>query len=574
MRYSLVTAEKAGGITYTPERLATFVAKQVVRAAGQFPIDRPLRIFDPAVGHGELLCRLIEQLDCDQLVQVEGFDIDREAVTLAERRLQKKFPKATVELAATSFLDRLLENEPVTGQLRLAGTAAPMAYDFVVANPPYVRTQVMGSRRSRKIATEFGLSGRVDLYHAFLLGIARVLAPTGVAGIIVPNRFMTTKSGALLRRHLCERLSVRHIWDLGDTKLFDAAVLPAVVVARGCEHESDSPAGFTSAYETSDSAETQVADPIGALEHSGVAGVPDGRRFRVRHGRLQMDGGLEGVWRLATDASEGWLASVERRTWARFGDIGSVRVGVKTCADRTFIRTDWDQLGDSGRPELLRPLTTHRVARRFRPAAEREQRLILYPHEVIGGVRRAVELAKYPRTAAYLEKHRTRLEARRYVGEAGRKWYEIWVPQDPRAWELPKLVFRDIAEKPTFWLDLAGTVVNGDCYWLVSEEPERTDLLWLAAAVGNSTFVERFYDLRFPNRLYASRRRFITQYVQEFPLPDPATPESRLIVDLARWIWELVPSAKAEQLERQLDSMVWQSLTGKHRPPGVEAMLA
>ena len=38
----------------------------------------------------------------------------------------------------------------------------------------------------------------------------------------------------------------------------------------------------------------------------------------------------------------------------------------------------------------------------------------------------------------------------------------IWVPQNPEAWAGPKLIFPDIAEKPTFCMDLGGAVVNGD----------------------------------------------------------------------------------------------------------------
>jgi hypothetical protein len=140
---------------------------------------------------------------------------------------------------------------------------------------------------------------------------------------------------------------------------------------------------------------------------------------------------------------------------------------------------------------------------------------------VTDGKRCAVNLDRYPNTKAYLERHRERLEKRSYVIEAGRQWYEIWVPQDPLAWRFPKLVFRDIARKPVFWIDEEGSIVNGDCYWMTCEEPANVDLLWLAAAVGNSTFIEAFYDHRFPNKLYAGRRRFITQYVEEFPLPAP-----------------------------------------------------
>jgi len=214
------------------------------------------------------------------------------------------------------------------------------------------------------------------------------------------------------------------------------------------------------------------------------------------------------------------------------------------------------------RPELLKPLTTHHIARRFKSLTSDRPSQILYPHEVVQGRRRAVDLARYPRSQAYLEAHRPALEGRRYVIEAGREWYEIWVPQDPDAWDQPKLVFRDIAEEPTFWIDLDGSVVNGDCYWLVSQNPAQTDLLWLAAAVGNSTFIERFYDLRFHNKLYAGRRRFITQYVEKFPLPDPHSPIGTSIIAKAKRIYDSTPSPEAEQLLSELDAMVWEALTG------------
>ena len=68
-------------------------------------------------------------------------------------------------------------------------------------------------------------------------------------------------------------------------------------------------------------------------------------------------------------------------------------------------------------------------------------------------------------------------------------------------------------------MDLDGTIVNGDCYWLAATDDKTTVLLWLALAVGNSSFIEAFYDRRFNNKLYAGRRRFITQYVEHFPIP-------------------------------------------------------
>jgi adenine-specific DNA-methyltransferase len=145
------------------------------------------------------------------------------------------------------------------------------------------------------------------------------------------------------------------------------------------------------------------------------------------------------------------------------------------------------------------------------------------------------------------------------VIEAGRRWYEIWVPQDPAAWDEPKLIFPDISEKPTFWIDQGGTIVNGDCYWLKSVARENTELLWLAAAIGNSSFIEAFYDHRFHNKLYAGRRRFITQYVEKFPLPDPHTPTAKMIVENVMRICGLLPSSEAEKLWLETDGLIWRA---------------
>jgi hypothetical protein len=181
----------------------------------------------------------------------------------------------------------------------------------------------------------------------------------------------------------------------------------------------------------------------------------------------------------------------------------------------------------------------------------------VYPHTVIDGQRQAVDLSLYPKTKAYFETHRHTLAARTYVVESGRQWYEIWVPQDPGVWAGPKLVFRDISELPTFWIDQEGTVVNGDCYWLTARTKGQEELLWLALAVSNSTFIEVFYDHSFNNKLYAGRRRFITQYVERFPLPDPNTALAAQLVALSKKIYQLTPSEEARLLEQQLDALVW-----------------
>lgn len=562
-RYSDIDRQKSNGATYTPIAFARFVAEQMLQAA-ELPKSGKIRVLDPACGDGALLDVLIKSLPSAfrKRVVAVGYDTDPEAIRIASQRLRQDLPELDLRLEQKDFLEHVL-NLQGGGDLFSAGEVQE-PFHLVIANPPYVRTQIMGAQQSQQLAQSFGLTGRVDLYYPFLLGISQVLADNGVTGVITSNRFMTTKSGQAVRRAMLSRFRILHAWDLGDTKLFDAAVLPSVLLARGTpdsQHPHTNGISYSSIYETNDTAIAEAEDVLSALnaDNDTVVAIPDGRHFRVRHGALDNGGDPEGIWRVATQATDKWLATVEANTWETFRRIGKIRVGVKSTADKVFIRNDWSNLPD-GRPELLRPLITRKCARRFKavvPENAKHIKEILYPHEVTENGRVAVDLGSYSKTARYLEKYRDALEARTYLIEAGRKWYELWVPQDPAAWSSPKLVFPDISDKPIFWIDTDGGVVNGECYWLQCENKDEQDLLWLALAVANSSFIEAFYDHRFNNKLYAGRRRYITQYVELFPLPNPKCDEAMAIIDLAKKIHAKTPSTEADQLAADLNARIW-----------------
>ena len=76
--------------------------------------------------------------------------------------------------------------------------------------------------------------------------------------------------------------------------------------------------------------------------------------------------------------------------------------------------------------------------------------------------------------------------------------------------------------------------------------------------VENGVLKIPFYDHSFNNKLYAGRRRFITQYVKRFPLPDPTRPRSRTIIALAKKIYETAGTSEASALAAQLDKSIWE----------------
>jgi hypothetical protein len=381
-------------------------------------------------------------------------------------------------------------------------------------------------------------------------------------GIIVSNRFLSTVTGASVRRYLANHYDLCEVIDLGDTKLFEAAVLPAVIVGRRKKpaqvRVSQSPTRFMRVYSVpaasvESDAPAQSGGIYDVLEQgrNGVYRVPEGI-YRVSTGTLDTARDTGRVWSLTTPHETQWVQQVRSRSAGCFGDLAQIRVGIKTTADSVFIRSDWESLPEAARPEysLLLPSLSHEDARRWaRKEGDLPSARVLYPHEMRDGRRTAIDLACFPGAKDYLESHQARLRDRRYVAESGRKWYEIWVPQDPSGWAGPKVVFPDISPEPCFFLDRSGSIVNGNCYWMTLRPGVSDELLYLLLGLANSRLMTRFHDLAFGNKLYAGRRRYITQYVGKYPYPDPSARPAR---ELVATVKELVESCERGPAETPL----------------------
>ena len=519
-RYKHESKDKSNGVIYTPSEMAHELSLAMIRHYTGKLTDK-VSILDPAIGEAELTLKLVRAL-CDEnpevRIRIVGFDIDANSCRKSLALLRKSFPQADIEVLCEDFLvaaDRLDEK-----------------FDFVIANPPYVRTQILGAAKTQELAKKLGLKGRIDIYYAFLVATANVLAPCGVAGYITSNKFFSIKSGAVVRKFMMENYKLFSLVDYGDTKVFEnAAVLPCTIVFGLGKTDVCKDVSFKTIYETKPGGNLPKANSIyDRLAYAGKFSVQDGRAFEVKIGTLnKCDPG--DVWSCSSEASTAWLRKVDRNTMLRMSDIGKIKVGIKTTADNVFIGDNW---GDDGL-ELLRPLLTHRDAGKVTAGTNCQWR-VLYPHVVRGGKRCAVDLDKYPKTKRYLEHHRKQLDSRSYIHEAGRKWYEIWVPQNPDSWKHRKIVFRDISETPQFWFDDTGAIVNGDCYWIDIPPTVPDDIVYLALAVANSKFIERYYDTRFNTKLYSGKRRFMAQFVEQFPLPTTNSIPSQKAISLVREI--------------------------------------
>ena len=99
-------------------------------------------------------------------------------------------------------------------------------------------------------------------------------------------------------------------------------------------------------------------------------------------------------------------------------------------------------------------------------------------------------------------------------------------------------------------------VVNGDCYWIDIFPGTMDEIVYLALAVANSSFIEKYYDIKFNTRLYSGKRRYQTQYVEQFPIPFYGSPLAERAIELVKIIIAESGKSDTSGYKQELDELV------------------
>lgn len=535
---------KKNGAVYTPNLLGQFMATKLFDEIN-LDLNKTYTLLDPACGEGDLLVAAIDVAKKKHIkLRVYGYDTDKRAIEVAKLRIKETGVEGN--FFNTDFIKVALYNGDLKDSLFEDDWKS---YDFIIANPPYIRTKDL-EETNKNYAKSLGLSGKVDAYQIFMAVMPLVMHNDTILCIITSNKFITNKTGGITRKILRNNFDIREIIDLGDTKLFNASVLPSIIVAKHnktIQKESK----FYSIYETSqhDSSPSDIMkfDNIySVINNLAIStAIVNNHQYKCYSGKIVFPDKYTDPWSMATDEEYKWAKKVESSFKNRLMDFGKVRVGIKTTADNVFLNQGFD--GIEIEKELLHPLISSKVISKWKLSVKEDRvKKILYPMKPSNGKRKAepVNLDEFPKAKKYLELHYEQLSQRSYLQKSGRKWFEIWVPQDPSLWSRKKIIWPDIANEPNFMLDSNGMYVDGNCYWLVLNNDNHDDILYLILGVCNSDILRKYHEIMFQNRLYSNKYRYITQYVEKYPIPDPNLPESKEIINITKKILNYGESEK------------------------------
>jgi hypothetical protein len=559
-----VSKQKSTGSHFTPDNLSAFLADRIIqfydfaRATNENTL-----ICDPSCGDGNLLVALKQKLN-NPNVKFLGIESDIDSYTDAQKRLATH---KNISLLNSDFLELYIENFAEKDLFEQTNKLKMQKPNVIIANPPYVRTQVLGSSKSQDIANLFLLKGRVDLYYAFLIAMVNSLEDKGIIGVITSNRFLYTRSGESIREFLKAKLNILEIYDLGDTKFFDAAVLPAIIIGQKKNSNVNSgKTSFSKIYQSqflsTNTKSILKKEDLLYLSSNLFNGTVqlNNSSYIINSNSINLPIDSNTPWTLTEPKPQ--LKLNAKKTYI-VKDFLKVKVGIKTTADNVFIRNNWDSLSECPEQDLLKPLISSCDIHKWKMNQSTANK-ILYPY-MNAESRVAVDLKSFPLAKKYFNLYEDQLKGRKYVLEAGREWFEIWVPHKPLDWKYPKLVFPDISKEPQFMLDLEGYLVNGNCYWIPAHKKEDEELLYLVMGVSNSNFLEYYYDLHFGNKLYSGKRRFITQYVEKFPLPDPNSIEAEKIIKFAKKAFQAVAHENSLEVTEILSDYFSMKLSKEYR---------
>jgi SAM-dependent methyltransferase len=474
----------------------------------------PSSVLDPAAGFGNFLGEVAHQ--APGASDFIGYEPNPDAARIARARLARS--------AAIGANVEIREEDA------LAALIPPSSFDLVVCNPPYVRIQRLGEMRARLKAAYATAHGRFDLYFLFYELAARALRPGGRMSFITSNKFMTTNAGRRLRELLGAAFAPIRIIDFRDASPFRASVLSSIVVL---EKGRNYIPGTAMALELSRTTRSEPMEHVTRLALDPPPELVEVPRLgasplrAVIHQQSIQNWDASGkTWHLGAGSDIDLFAALADGRPRLDEFFPRLSVGIKTTADDVFVEPFHSNADCGVEPELLHPLIRGGSVRRWATAWDANNgydRRVLYPHQRTPAGRTApIDLDAFPGAKAYLESHRARLEGRRYVLEAGRQWFEIWVTQQIDLLSAPrKLVFPDFAVRNTFALDSTGAYVGSSAGFAVPHPSLSDTDLWYVAFLLNSPLYEFIHQRFLGTSILSKRHRYWIRHVAAYPLPWP-----------------------------------------------------
>ncbi len=392
------------------------------------------------------------------------------------------------------------------GQMELAGEAAKHGgFDVILANPPYVRQELLGSEYKAQLRAIYPevYTGTADLYVYFYARALQLARPGGMVVFISSNKFMRAGYGEKLRKHLGAATTLRAVIDYGDLPLFTATAYPCIVATR-----NQVPAARSMA-------QVLVIDDMQDVEKTGE--VMQQRAWPMAQRALRADG-----WALERPETLAFMNKL-RKAGRPLGDYigGHFYRGILTGLNEAFIIDEQAKerliAEHPSSEEVLMPFLRGRDVKRWQ--ADFQNRYLIRiessvnkRHPWSGKSKKVAEEVfgqSYPAIFNHFLPYREALKRRLDQGE----YY--WELRSCSYWEeftKPKIMYQEIATFQSFAYDEGGLFCNNKIFIIPSDDLFLLGLL-------NSKLIWFFLG-QIVSKLRGGAYAMQWPYLEQIPVPD------------------------------------------------------
>ena len=468
------------------------------------------QITEPSCGDGAfigpIVVRLVESCrdggvdisECKSAIRAT--DVNPESV-VATRALVRKILK---EAGVSPRTATKLASSWVAQADFLLDPPAEKSTDWVVGNPPYVRTEDIPAELMAKYRHAMGtMRGRADIYVGFIEAGLRALRPDGTLTFICADRWMRNQYGAALRGLVDSHFSLDLALAAHDVDAFESKVnaYPAIIQLRN-----------------------RTQGPLLVADGNSAFGEKDARKF-IREFRK---GPSEGSHLLETNSfsaywrcnhhlgADGWpagspesLALLERLE-DHFAPIEAtgvqVRTGIATGADAIFVVPEGSDIEED---RLVPAITAKDIQG---GAIDWSGRYLANPWDD-GGL---VDLGDYPGLKKYLQGNRKALLRRHVSQKSPETWWRTIDRVDPATAGTPKLLLPDIKDRIRPVLDRGEFQPMHSLYYVLSDRWDLEVLGGLLMSDLANLFLEAYSV-----RMASGYLRVSAQYLRKIRAPQP-----------------------------------------------------
>ena len=401
---------------------------------------------------------------------LRGVDLNEEAIEICRLSLWIKTAERgkaltsldhTIRVGNSIVADRSVHPKAFDWQAEFPEVFGAGGFDVVVANPPYVRQELLGPVKPYLQSAYEVYHGMADLYVYFYeLGV-RLLKPGGLLSFIVTNKWMKSSYGEPRREFFGRRAWIESVVDFGHAKqIFEEAdVFPSILVAR---RPTEAPKPVTARLCTIAREQLRIDDLSRQIEEEGAA-LPLSQL------------GAE-AWQLEETSVSELLAKIRERgaALAEFTGIKPYR-GIVTGCNNAFVidSATRDRLVnvDPKSAEIIKPYLRGQDIDRWQ--AEWPELWLIF-------TRRGICIDDFPAVRDHLQQFRQQLEPKP-KNWSGKKWpgrkpgtYQWFEIQDSiEYWEQfsrPKIFYQEIQFHPCYAIDAEGRFANNKTFFIASAD--------------------------------------------------------------------------------------------------------